>query len=778
MDSNFIDRLQNISLTAEEGEILEVQGTQREKILEECSLSLLGCFLTTRPYNLRAAKAMLRTTWKLGNDIKIIDVGEGVLQFKFKLESQLQWVQKNGPWSFENHLLVLRRWERGMTARSITFSILPIWMQIWGLSFDLINEEATWDIGKGLGQVIEVDSKTFTSEKARFIRIRVEIPLDKPIRKGGCVGSPEGDRVWVGLKYERLVGLCYQCGIFGHELKDCPTSTEQQETKNPYGEWLRAKYRKSGNISDQRQNRDPRSETRNDEAGAKSHETVDRQNNEDELMREDFQEVNQIHKESITVDYLNGSEVARKEVNSAKAITPMIVAENLVNVQVEYVGVTQPVCNNVPQDQEKKPREITKTQTKHHTENTPTWKRLVRQTNSPMRVITAIPNNSGSKRGQPEGDRDDEEEERKKRKNGDESHEQFCQMVEATERLDRGCATVKWKEIFPTARVTHLQSSSSDHVPILITTHDPNQLNRSRKIPKRFDKKWATNPDCEREKQKQLEALCSLNSADQLPAIKGLKFEINDLLLQEELAWCQRSRSIWLPAGDKNTKFFHQRASHQRHKNQILGIFDDEGNWNTTEGSIAQTAKRYFQHLFTSSNPEEIEGVLNSMDKRVTPSMNASLLQRYTPKEIRKALFQMHPSKSPSPDGMFPFFFQKFWHIVGHDVTTAILSVLNSGHMLRKMNHTHIVLIPKKNDPTHMVDYRPISLANIISRIISKVIANRLKFIFPNVISNAQSAFVLDRLITDNTTVAYELLHRLRTQEEGKEGADGSKTEH
>ena len=60
-----------------------------------------------------------------------------------------------------------------------------------------------------------------------------------------------------------------------------------------------------------------------------------------------------------------------------------------------------------------------------------------------------------------------------------------------------------------------------------------------------------------------------------------------------------------------------------------------------------------------------------------------------------------------------------------------------------------------------MADYKPISLGNVVSRILSKVIANRLKQVLPMVISNAQSAFILDRLITDSMTVAYELLHRM-----------------
>ena len=69
-----------------------------------------------------------------------------------------------------------------------------------------------------------------------------------------------------------------------------------------------------------------------------------------------------------------------------------------------------------------------------------------------------------------------------------------------------------------------------------------------------------------------------------------------------------------------------------------------------------------------------------------------------------------------------------------------------------------------------MVDYRAISLANVVSKIVSKVLANRLKLILPNVISESQSAFVSNQLITDNTTVAFEILHKMRNKRTGKTG--------
>ena len=80
---------------------------------------------------------------------------------------------------------------------------------------------------------------------------------------------------------------------------------------------------------------------------------------------------------------------------------------------------------------------------------------------------------------------------------------------------------------------------------------------------------------------------------------------------------------------------------------------------------------------------------------------------------------------------MNALFYQKFWHIVGNDVTAAVLDFLNSRNMVPEINHTHIVLIPKVKSLEKMSDYRPISLCNVIYKIISKVLANRLKLILP-----------------------------------------------
>ena len=159
---------------------------------------------------------------------------------------------------------------------------------------------------------------------------------------------------------------------------------------------------------------------------------------------------------------------------------------------------------------------------------------------------------------------------------------------------------------------------------------------------------------------------------------------------------------------------------------------------------------------------------LNAVECMVTDDMQEFLSTEFTAEEVKVALFQMGPTKSPGLDGMNALFYQKFWHVVGESIVIAVLDFLNNGNMLPNINHTNIVLIPKVKNPKRMSEFRPRSLCNVIYKIISKVLANRLKQILPQIISPSKSAFVPGRLITDNVLVEYETLHTTHSGEKKK----------
>ena len=159
----------------------------------------------------------------------------------------------------------------------------------------------------------------------------------------------------------------------------------------------------------------------------------------------------------------------------------------------------------------------------------------------------------------------------------------------------------------------------------MLTIQANSDEKRKKKFPRRFEEKWASHPECRQviegawqqrveggspmfclfqrirntrlalikwenrafgdtkvalqQRQRLLEELTSRNDLALMDRIRETKTEINNLLHQEELAWRQRSRAIWLPVGDKNTKFFHQRATQRKRKDQIRGVFNKTGDW-------------------------------------------------------------------------------------------------------------------------------------------------------------------------------------------------------
>lgn len=107
MEQTIVDSLKNLQLTREEEEDIFIYSNSSPDLLEECALSLFGRLLADRNQNQRALKNTLRSAWKMGSDLRIVEVGNNILQFKFSSMFQLEWVERSGPWNFENNLLLL-----------------------------------------------------------------------------------------------------------------------------------------------------------------------------------------------------------------------------------------------------------------------------------------------------------------------------------------------------------------------------------------------------------------------------------------------------------------------------------------------------------------------------------------------------------------------------------------------------------------------------------------------------------------------------------------------
>ncbi|GMY33607.1 hypothetical protein FCV25MIE_28849, partial [Fagus crenata] len=185
MDISILERFQNIRLTKEEEDIIIITIANQGSVLEECENSLIGCFLSTKMPNLQAAKTTLRAACMLGDDIRII---------------KFQWVLDHGPGNFDNYLLLLRRWQLGLTATNTKFSKAEFWIQVWGVPFDLIAKEVSEAIGTketmqassvlGLNCLLRILFAVGDMSKA-LRGIGASLALDEPL--------PYGDWPWARL---------------------------------------------------------------------------------------------------------------------------------------------------------------------------------------------------------------------------------------------------------------------------------------------------------------------------------------------------------------------------------------------------------------------------------------------------------------------------------------------------------------------------------------------------------------------------------------------------
>jgi hypothetical protein len=384
------------------------------------------------------------------------------------------------------------------------------------------------------------------------------------------------------------------------------------------------------------------------------------------------------------------------------------------------------------------------------------------------------------------------------------------------ERLDRAVANFEWLERFPLVHVKNGDPYHSDHRPVVITTKEELLVRRPNDHPSfKFEASWLQEEGFRRVVEEGWE---SMENTESLSAkVKGVaaslqdwnrnvlgdlekrlrkakkelekwrraplsdmavgretiwSFKVDRLEEQIDVYWKQRAHVNWLHFGDRNTSYFHKVCSERRRRNRIGRLQKENGGWVEEEGEKKVFIANHFFQLFRSSRIEEgnTQQLFDAVQPRITADMNAFLLTEFSEEEVKSALDSIGDFKAPGPDGMPSIFYKNLWDVVGRKLSTEVLHVLSGNKLPEGWNDTVISLIPKTEKPERVSDLRPISLCNVTYKVVSKVLASRLRRILDEVINPAQSAFVPGRLISDNILVAYEITHSLLNKREGDLG--------
>lgn len=221
----------------------------------------------------------------------------------------------------------------------------------------------------------------------------------------------------------------------------------------------------------------------------------------------------------------------------------------------------------------------------------------------------------------------------------------------------------------------------------------------------------------------------------------------------------QRAKQDWIQDGDKCTRLFFQSIKLRRKKSGLHLLLGKNGEIFSTRDSIIEHVLSFYGDLLGSTQVVlPINSPVLNSGPLATTAMNNFLLGHISSGEVKAAVFSMNDFKSPGPDGMNPCFYKKGWSVIGQLVVEAVQEFQCSVKLLKQINATVVTLIPKIANPSMLTDFRPISCCNVIYKVITKVLANRLKPIMPDIIDCSQSAFIAGRDIFQNICLAQELI--------------------
>jgi len=248
----------------------------------------------------------------------------------------------------------------------------------------------------------------------------------------------------------------------------------------------------------------------------------------------------------------------------------------------------------------------------------------------------------------------------------------------------------------------------------------------------------------------------SVLGEDEVEELHGLTTELHSLYrIDSSISW-QQSRLNWLHEGDANSKYFHDTMSCRRRTNIISSI---EVGGVLVEGvnNVRSAVFTHFSNHFKA--PVVVRPRATDLNFRtLSIREGAAITKPLSMEELKNAVWDCDSYKCPRADGVNFGFIKEFWLDMKEDLMYFVTDFHRNGKLLKGINNTFITLIPKKDSPQSVNDFRPISLVGSLYKVLAKLLANWLRSVIGSVISDTQSTFIKGRHILDGILVATEVV--------------------
>jgi hypothetical protein len=236
----------NLSLNGGEEEGFDFAFEEEEEAVEDLRWCLIGRFLCERTIHVNSMMVRMANIWQPVKGVTIKEVKAGLFLFRFNHQLDMEEVLKNGPWTFDNNLLIMESVIIGTQIESIPLFHADFWVQIHGLPVGLMKETVGSKLGNFIGSFVEYDKNNNSSFWRQYMRLKVKIDVRVPLKKETKVKDRNGDWCTVKFKYEKLGIFCFICGVMGHSDNKCSVRFDMPED-NGRRDWsseLRAEPRK------------------------------------------------------------------------------------------------------------------------------------------------------------------------------------------------------------------------------------------------------------------------------------------------------------------------------------------------------------------------------------------------------------------------------------------------------------------------------------------------------------------------------------------------------